>query len=280
MIEFSDVTKKFRKTIAINDLSLKISDNGIYCLLGKNGAGKTTFMKLLAGQIAANTGQIIVDGQVVSPARMPISVNFIESGSVQFNMTVSELIKSAASLQTEFDRDFAREMVGKFGLSLDKRYKTLSLGMKIMLTTIITLANNSKIILLDEPVLGFDAIIRNQFNSLLLESYQNKPRIIIISTHLIDEIAKVTDKLIIINDGKILLQTDMIDIDEHAYTLIGSEQIIIPLLSELNCINKTKVGNMVAAHIYDKRITLPNGVRLDKLTLQDFFIKYVGGDYE
>jgi len=277
VIEFLDVTKKYGRTVALDDLSLNISEDGIYCLLGKNGAGKTTLMKLLAGQIGATKGQIIVDGQNVSPSRMPAVVNFIESASAQFNMRGSDLIDSAAGLQAEFDRDFALEMAQKFELSLDRKYKALSLGMKTMLTTIIALANNSKIILLDEPVLGFDAIIRNQFNNLLLESYQNRPRIIIVSTHLIDEIAKVTEWLIIINNGKIMLHTDLADIDERAYTLMGPTQAVTPLLSGLNCMNTTEVGDRMLAYVYDERITPPRGVTLDRLPLQDFFIHFVGG---
>ncbi len=277
MIEIKNTSKKYGSTIAIDHVTLNIPESGIYCLLGRNGAGKTTLMKLIAGHIAATEGEIIVDGLRVSPNKMPICVNYIESGSVQFNMRVSELISAAAELQENFDRDFAREMVERFELDTKKKYKQLSFGMKTMLTAIITLANNSKVILLDEPTLGFDAIMRDQFNTLLLESYHAHPRVIIISTHLIDEIAKVTEKLIIINKGRILLEAGIEDIDEKAYTLSGSAQIVLPLINGLNCIGKTTAGSIMAAHIYGERITPPQGVTLDRLSLQDFFIKIVGG---
>lgn len=278
MINFVNVTKRYGSTIAVDHMTLDISEDGIYCLLGKNGAGKTTFMKLLAGYIGTTEGDITVDGQKVSPGHMPESVNFIESNSEQFNMRASDLIESAAALQKDFDRDFAREMVERFELNQGKKYKQLSFGMKTMLSTILTLANNSKIILLDEPTLGFDAIMRDQFNTLLLESYQAHPRTIIVSTHMIDEIAKITEQLIIINNGKILLKTGIEDIDERAYTLTGPAKVIIPLVKELNCIGKTSIGNMMAAYIYGDRIAPPDGVSLDRLTLQDFFIKIVGGN--
>ena len=277
MIEIKNISKRYGSTTAIDRVSLNIPESGIYCLLGRNGAGKTTLMKLIAGHSSATEGEIIVDGLRVSPNKMPICVNYIESGSVQFNMRVSELIEAAAELQENFDRDFAREMVERFDLNTRKKYKQLSFGMKTMLTAIITLANNSKVILLDEPTLGFDAIMRDQFNTLLLESYHAHPRVIIISTHLIDEIAKVTEKLIIINKGRILLEAGIEDIDEKAYTLSGSAQIVLPLINGLNCIGKTTAGNIMAAHIYGERITPPQGVTLDRLSLQDFFIKIVGG---
>jgi len=277
MIEIKNVTKKYGSATAIDRISLNLPEQGIYCLLGRNGAGKTTFMKMLAGHIAATGGQILVDGKRVSTNKMPECVNYIESGSVQFNMRLSELIDTAAYLQDGFDRAFALEMAERFELDLRKRFNKLSFGMKTMLTTIITLANNSKIIMLDEPVLGFDAIMRDQFNTLLLESYHANPRLIIVSTHLIDEIAKVTERLIIIDKGKILVEAGMEDIDEKAYTLLGSAQEVLPLLDNLNCIGKTTAGNVMAAHIYDDRITPPDGVSIDRLSLQDFFINIVGG---
>lgn len=277
MINFQNVTKLYGSTTAIDRITLNIDKPGLYCLLGKNGAGKTTFMKLLAGHISATEGKIMVAGKAVSPEHMPESINFIENNSEQFNMTVKDLIDAAASLQDGFDQDFALEMVRRFDLDLDKKYKQLSFGMKTMLTTILTLANKANIVLLDEPVLGLDAIMRDQFNTLLLESYQAHPRIIIVSTHLIDEIAKVAEQLIIINYGKILLLTDITDIDERAYTLTGPTAVIMPLIQDLNCLGKTTIGSMVAAHIYDDRIMPPDGVTIDRMSLQNFFINIVGG---
>ena len=277
MIELKNVTKKYGSLAAVDRVSLNIPDSGIYCLLGRNGAGKTTLMKLLAGHIAATDGGITVEGKAVTTSRMPESVSYIESGCVQFNRKVSTLLEYAAELQEDFDRDFAKKMTEKFELDLNKKFKQLSFGMKTMLTTIITLSNNAKAILLDEPTLGFDAIMRDQFNTLLLESYNAHPRVIIVSTQLIDEIAKVTERLIIINKGKILLETGIDDIDENAYTLTGSTKDVLPLLEGLNCIGRTQAGSVIAAHIYDKRITPPEGVSIDRLSLQDFFINIVGG---
>ena len=277
MIEFRNLTKKYGSIMAIDRLSLEITESGIYCLLGRNGAGKTTLMKLLAGHIPKTDGEILVAGKAVTTGRMPESVSFIESGAAQFNIKVSELISMAAQLQDDFDHDFALRMAVRLKLSPDKKFKQLSFGMKTMLTTIITLSNNADVILLDEPTLGFDAIMRDQFNSLLLESFGTHPRIIIVSTHLIDEIAKVTERLIIIDEGRLLLETGIEEIDEKAYTLSGAVKTVEPLLKGRNCIGRTVMGSVMAAHMYDERITPPEGVSMDRLSLQDFFITLVGG---
>jgi len=277
MIELSDVTKRYGKTTAIDHITMKIPEQGIYCLLGRNGAGKTTLMKLLAGHIPVTGGTITVEGKTVTTSRMPESVNFIEGGSVQFNQKVSTLIEAAAELQEDFDLGFAREMSRRFELDPNKKFKQLSFGMKTMLTTIITLSNNAKVILLDEPTLGFDAIMRDQFNTLLLESYAAHPRVIIVSTHLIDEIAKVTERLIIIDKGGVVVEAGIDEIDEKAYTLSGATTAVEPLLAGLNCIGKTVAGSVMAAHIYGERIAPPDGVSIDRISLQDFFINIVGG---
>jgi len=277
MIELLNATKKYGRTTAINSISMSLPGEGIYCLLGRNGAGKTTLMKLIAGHISATSGTVSIDCVTVSASRMPDGVNFIESGSAQFNMRVSGLIEAAAALQDDFDLGFARGMADRFKLNTKKRYKQLSFGMKTMLTAIITLSNNSRIILLDEPTLGLDAIVRDQFNTLLLESYHARPRLLIVSTHMIDEIAKVTERLIIIDGGNILIEAGIDDIDERAYTLSGPVNTVKPLLDGLNCIGSTQVGSVMAAHIYDDRIISPDGVGIDRLSLQDFFINVVGG---
>jgi len=277
MIEFKNTTKRYGGTLALDRISLSIPDDGIYCLLGRNGAGKTTFLKLLAGHIAATSGEIIVDGKAVSPGHMPENVNFIENGSVQFNMKIGDLIGVASEIQDGFDLEFARRMAVRFGLDPNKKFRQLSFGMKTMLNTIITLSNTGGIILLDEPTLGFDAIMRDQFNTLLLESYSAYPRVVIVSTHLIDEISKVTQRLIIIEEGRILLEAGIDEIDEKAYTISGQAAAVAPLLEGLNCIGRTEIGPLMAAHIYGERIAPPEGVQISRLGLQDFFINIVGG---
>jgi ABC-2 type transport system ATP-binding protein len=211
---------------------------------------------------------------------MPPSVNFVESGAEQFNLRVTDLIDAASTVQDDFDREFARHMMEKFELDGKKKFKHLSFGMKSMVSAILTLSNKSKIILLDEPGLGFDAVMRDQFNTLLFESWEANPRIIIVSTHLIDEIARITQHLIIIDHGKILLQAEIGEIDERAYILSGPAASVLPLLEGLNCLSTTTMGSMTAAYIFDSRIEPPEGVAVDRLSLRDFFVKLVGGHNE
>lgn len=278
MIKLSNVTKEYSRTIALDDVSLTLADKKIYCLLGRNGAGKTTLLKLIAGHIGATYGTIEVNGEEISPINMPVDVNFMESRASQFNMTVSELIDIAKNLQDEFDYDFAKKMLTQFKLDQKKKYKQLSLGMQTMVTTLLSLASNASIIILDEPVLGFDAIIRERFYDLLQESFERSPKLILVSTHLIDEIARVAKDIIIIDQGHILLNTSVNQIDEMAYSLTGMTKDVLPLKEGLNVIGEKTVGGFTSLFVHDKRIQTSDRVTIQTLGLQDFFVSLVGED--
>ncbi|MDR1398555.1 MAG: ABC transporter ATP-binding protein [Treponema sp.] len=277
MIQFTELSKRYGTITAIDRLTAEISGNGIYGLLGKNGAGKTTLMKLLGARLYPTQGNISVFGKQVSPYDQSPSVHFIENSGEQFNMRISDLIDAAYRVQGVFDVDFARRMARAFELDQRKTYKQLSLGMKSMVAAILSLANTAPVLLLDEPALGLDPVMREQFNTLLYESYTAHERIIIISTHLVDDLARITEKLIVFDKGKILLQTDITEIDSHAYTLTGPRAVLLPLVETLNCIGKTSAGSILSARIYDEWIDPPAGVTLERLSLQDFFITLVGG---
>lgn len=278
MIKFSNVTKTYKSTTAIKNISFDICENKIYCLLGRNGAGKTTFLKLIAGHLNASEGEIMIDNQKVSTSNMPACVNFIESKSSQFNLRVDALINLANSLQDDFDLEFAKSMIKKFELDESKKYKQLSYGMQTMLTTLLSLASNSKVIILDEPILGFDAIMRERFYELIQTSFEYYPRIIIVSTHLIDEISRVAEDIIIMEQGSILLHSSINDIDTKAYALTGQTNEVKNATKGLNVIGEKTVGGFTTAYIFGDRILLKDSIKLKSLGLQEFFINIVEGD--
>ncbi len=278
MIKFSNVTKEYRNTTAIDHINLELNQNKIYCLLGRNGAGKTTFMKLTAGHINATSGSVLIDGKKVSTINMPDCVNFIESRASQFNMRIIKLLDLASSLQPDFDLEFANAMLKKFKLDKNKKYRQLSFGMQTMFTTLLSLASRSKIVILDEPVLGFDAIMRERFYELLQTSFEYCPRIIIVSTHLIDEIARVAEDIIIIEEGSILLHSTINDIDEKAYAITGPADEVKNTVKGLNVIGEKTLGGYTTAYIFGDRISPGANVKLQSLGLQEFFINIVGGD--
>lgn len=203
MIELTNVTKKYGSTAVLDDVTLKIDEPGIYCLLGRNGAGKTTLLKSVAGYQNITDGKIEVAGKAITTATLTTEVSYIENFAKHFNLPVGKLLRIASQVNPSYDFAFAREMMERFELDEKKKFSQLSLGMKTMVSSIICLASSKSVILLDEPVLGFDAIMRVEFYEMLTESFEKHPRVIIVSTHIIEEIAKTVEKLIIIDEGRI-----------------------------------------------------------------------------
>ncbi len=275
-----NVTKKYGKTVALHDFSIKIKENGIYCLLGRNGAGKTTLLKTLSGHIAANSGTINVNGKNVDSIAMPEEVHYVESNAAHFNMKLDELFKSASELNHLFDLSYALEVADRFQLDRNKRYKQLSFGMKAMVNTLLALSSGKEILLLDEPVLGFDPVMRKNFYDMLQEHNEKHPKIIIISTHIIDEIAKVAEQLMIIHKGRLIQFCNMSEIDEKAYCVTGFAENVIAATKGLRILSEIKAGGFLSQYIYDRRLPDSDKYTIASLSLQDFFIGLVGDEKE
>ncbi|AEC01793.1 ATP-binding cassette domain-containing protein [Parasphaerochaeta coccoides] len=280
MIEFQNVTKLYGETVGLDDFSLSVSEPGVYCLLGRNGAGKTTLMKLLAGHIEATSGSVCVFGREVSLLHSPDSVHYMESGAAQFNVRLETLFKYARSVNPGFDAPFALRMAKRFKLDLRKRYKQLSFGMKTMANTLISVSSGKDILLLDEPVLGFDPIMRRTFYDLLQESCAEKPRVVIVSTHIIDEIAKIAERLIIIDEGRLVLFCGMSEIGERAYLVVGPAELVTAATEGLRVIGETTAGGFLSRSVYDRRIPDSDKYTVSALSLQDFFVGLVGNEME
>ena len=221
MIELKNVTKKYKDTAVLKNITLTVDEPGIYCLLGRNGAGKTTFLKSVAGHQNITDGTIKVDGQEITTASLETGVTYIENFARHFNLPVKKLLRIASQVNPDYDYEFACEMMERFELDGKKKFNQLSLGMKTMISTIICLASSKSVVLLDEPVLGFDAVMRVEFYEMLEESFQKHPRIIIVSTHIIEEIAKTIQKLIIIDKGTVRFFDTLQAVEERAFSISG-----------------------------------------------------------
>lgn len=276
MIELKSVNKQYGNVSVLKDINLSIDEPGIYCLLGRNGAGKTTFLKSIAGYQNITSGNIQVNGKTITTSTLDTGVSYIENFAKHFNLSIRKLLQIAAEVNPNYDYDFACEMMERFELNEKKKFKHLSLGMKTMVSTIICLASNKDVILLDEPVLGFDAIMRVEFYDMLTESFQKNPRIIIVSTHIIEEIAKTVQKLIILDKGSIRFFGTLKSIETKAYSVSGLQKDVDEVTKNLNVIGKDTVGGLVTSYIFDTMPKETVSLEIRPLSLQDFFIQIVG----
>lgn len=276
MIELKQVTKQYGQAAVLKNITLSIDEPGIYCLLGRNGAGKTTLLKSIAGYQNITRGTIEVDDKLITTSTLDTGVSYIENFAKHFNLPVRKLLQIASEVNPNYDYDFASEMMERFELDGKKKFNHLSLGMKTMVSTIICLASNKSVVLLDEPVLGFDAIMRVEFYDMLIESFRRHPRIIIVSTHIIEEIAKTIHKLIIIDKGSVRFFDTLQSVETKAFSISGLQKDVEAATQNLNVIGQDTVGGLVTTYIFDNPPEQTASFETHPLSLQDFFIQMVG----
>lgn len=276
MIELKQVTKQYGQAAVLKNITLSIDEPGIYCLLGRNGAGKTTLLKSIAGYQNITSGTIQVDGKAITTSTLDTGVSYIENFARHFNLPVRKLLRLASEVNPNYDYDFASEMMDRFELDGKKKFHHLSLGMKTMVSTIICLASNKSAVLLDEPVLGFDAIMRVEFYDMLAESFRKHPRIIIVSTHIIEEIAKTIQKLIILDKGSVRFFDALQSIEAKAFSVSGLQKDVEAATKGSNVIGQDTVGGLATAYLFDTPPEQTASLEIRPLSLQDFFIQMVG----
>lgn len=283
ILELDQVTKRYGTQRALENITFTIDEPGIYCLLGRNGAGKTTLFKSIAGYQNVTEGTIQIDGRRISTASLDPDVRYVENAAQQFNLPVQKLLEVAAEVSMDFDAAFAAEMMEHFELDGRKRYHHLSLGMKTMVSTILSLSSSKSVILLDEPVLGLDVIMRNQFYDLLRESFQKSPRIIMVSTHLIDEIADTIEKLLILEQGRLCFFDTLSSVKEKAFSVSGLKDDVEPAIRDMHVIRRESQGILERVYLFDRPPASSASLIVQPLSLQDFFLQVVkrqGGEKE
>ena len=208
------ITKRYKDKVALDQVSLTLEQGKIYGLIGRNGAGKTTLLSILTAQSPATSGTVTLDGMPVWEDRRALEhlcfsreLNASNESGLG-SMKVKEYLRMASIYYPHWDAAMAEKLVQLFELPLKKRMNKLSKGMLSMVTIIVALSSKAAFTFLDEPVAGLDVVAREQFYKLLLEEYAATGRTFVISTHIIEEAADVLEEVIILKDGKVLLESD------------------------------------------------------------------------
>ncbi|MEG0090884.1 MAG: ABC transporter ATP-binding protein [Oscillospiraceae bacterium] len=213
VLQCRSLTKNYGSKPAIKGINLDLPEGKIIGLLGPNGSGKTTLIKLIAGILTIDGGEILVDGQPVSTATNAIVSYLPERTYLNDSMTVMELIKFFEDFYTDFDRAKAMDMLARLNIEVTQRIKTMSKGTKEKVQLIMVMSRNAKLYLLDEPIGGVDPAARDYILNTIIGNYAPGATVII-STHLIQDVEKVLDEVIFINQGNIVLQSSVDDIRE------------------------------------------------------------------
>lgn len=275
-IEIKHVTKNFGDVTALRDVSLTLEEGKIYGLLGRNGAGKSTLLGCITNMLFPDEGEILMGGEPVKENDNALGNVYMMSEKNYYpkELRVRDVFRWTAEFYGHFDMECAKRLCGEFKLDMKKKVSKLSTGYNSIYKVITALSLDLPFIFFDEPVLGLDANHRDLFYRLLLESYAENPKTIVISTHLIEEVAGLVENLIIMGSGEVIADTTCSELLDETYVATGPASAVDRLCGGKVIIGEESLGGLKSVYIKGIRPaeTVPE-IEITKPDLQKLFIQ-------
>ena len=207
VLNVKSVTMKYDEKTVLEDLVLQLPKGRIIGLLGPNGSGKTTFIKLAAGLLTPNSGSVAIEGRPVGPETKAL-VSYLPD-RVYFNKErkIRQQLDFFQDFYEDFDRSRAEAMLSALQIDPEAKFKTLSKGNLEKVQLVLVMSRRAKLYLLDEPIGGVDPAARDYILNTIITNY-DPDATILISTHLIGDVERVLDAFVFLNQGRIIRQSD------------------------------------------------------------------------
>ncbi|KRL16090.1 ABC transporter, ATP-binding protein [Lentilactobacillus rapi DSM 19907 = JCM 15042] len=283
MLEVSHVSKSYGSKSVIADVNLAFEENKIYGLLGRNGAGKSTLLNIITDRIFPSSGEVKIDSENVADNDSKLGLMYLMSEVDLYpnGAKLSQIVKDSELIYGGFNHKLADKMIAEFKIDMGQKFGKLSTGYNSIFKLILALCLPVKFVILDEPVLGLDANHRELFYTELLDSYADNPRTFILSTHLIEEVANIISDVIILDQGRIILNQPVEDVLAKTHSVVGQKNEVEEYTKGLNVVGHDDMGNIRANYVYgdldDRR--LPDTVQLSNFDLQKLFV-FLTNQYE
>ncbi|WP_071395002.1 ATP-binding cassette domain-containing protein [Bacillus tuaregi] len=250
VIECTDLTKTYLRKSVLNQLSFSIEENTITGLIGRNGVGKTTLLKIMAGFIKQTSGEMKVFSERPFNSLL-VSANSIfvdEQMSFPSPLQLHEILDTAGNFYPHWDMDLAKKLFDYFSFDPKAYHNRLSKGKTSTFNSIIGLAARAPLTIFDEPTTGMDAAVRKDFYRALLKDYIAHPRTIILSSHHLEEIEDLLENVLLLKDGKSLLHLPIEELKLWAVGLKGPEETISSMTKDKEILYRNQIGyNMMYA---------------------------------
>src|SRR5699024_5409166 len=233
--------------VALDNVTLDFEKDKIHGLLGRNGAGKTTLMSVMTAQDWPSEGEVHVFGHVPYENEQVLpDICFVREDQRYPEESLAKHAFAAARDAFEnWDEDFAQRLIADFRLPLKTKIKKMSRGQKSAVGVIIGLASRAPLTVFDEPYMGLDAVARQLFYDRLLEDYAENPRTIVMSSHLIDEIAYLLEHVVGIDQGKTLLEATAEQLADRAVPLVGHGGAVRQAVGDRTVLDREVLGRIV-----------------------------------
>ncbi len=208
MIELKNVSKRYKQTEALKNVSLSLKPGQIVGILGPNGSGKTTLIKILNGLLRDYSGEVLIDNQSVGVHSKSLISYLPDQTYLADWMNGEKAIDLFKDMYSDFDETRMRDLMAKLKLDSKQSIKTMSKGMKERFQLALVMSRNAKIYILDEPIGGVDPAARELILNTILDNYASDS-LVIISTHIISEIEQIFDTVVFLKEGEVVLCDDV-----------------------------------------------------------------------
>ena len=213
IIHVSSLKKSYGRKTVLEDINFEIAEGSIVGLLGPNGCGKTTLIKILTGLIKDHTGIVRIDNDEPGAYTKSIVAFLPDKSYLPDWMKPKDAINYFSDFYSDFDRDKAERMVREFGLDENQRLKTMSKGQQEKLNLILVMCRRAKLYILDEPLGGLDPAARSFVLDMIMNNYA-KDATVLISTHLIGDVERIFNRVLMINGGRLIVNSHVDEIRE------------------------------------------------------------------
>ncbi len=284
-ISVAGLTRRYRDHVALDDVTVDIEGATITGLLGRNGAGKSTFLRILAAQEFPSAGCVEVLGE--NPKENDAILRrlvLVREDQLFPDVRVGQALRAASWCYPNWDAELAQSLLVDFELPVNRAVKKLSRGMRSALGIVIGLAAQAEVTLFDEPYAGLDAVARQIFYDRLLAAYAAHPRTIVLSTHLIDEVADLLERVVMIDRGRVVLDGVADDVRGSATTVSGPAVAVDEFVAGRRTWDRRRIASqasvVVAGALDDRDCARARALHLDlePLSLQQVMVHAAGRD--
>jgi ABC-2 type transport system ATP-binding protein len=226
IIETVDLCKTYRRFDALHELNLRVPEGSVFALMGANGAGKTTVIKVLLNVISPTRGRasiLGVDSRLIGPSVLARIGYVSENQALPLRLRVDEFFEYLRPCYARWDRSFEDELRAQFSLPPKRKIGELSHGMRMKMTLACALPFRPKLLVLDEPLSGLDPLARDEVIGGFMR--QSGESTIVISSHELDEVERFATHVGFLHEGRLLFQGSVGAIAEHARTLFGMDKL-------------------------------------------------------
>lgn len=279
-VQVRDLQVRYGDTRAVDGATFEIRPGSITGLIGRNGSGKTSILSVLAAFRRADGGTVLVDGH--RPWENPAVTEQVclvrESGDVLADDTLADTLRFLEATRPTFSRSLAEQLVDVFELPLTRTPSRLSRGKRSAFGIVVGLATRAPLTLLDEVHLGMDVPSRYAFYDALLADYVEHPRTIVLSTHLVDEMQRLVEDVVVLHEGHVLVAEDAETLRARGTSVVGPTEVVLAFTADRTVIARQDLGRTTQVTVYggldDAAVAdaRRRGLDLAPVDLQDLFV--------